>query len=317
MINGVSSSYPRPYKTLKRMKASEFQIDANSWNDARQLTAELQREHSLRLADRDTIKNISFDYWDNDGGTSWQDERKGDQFTGALSKFQEDIPLDDVAADVRDFRNLASLADEFNLKMPVAIIDHKLPPLPLLPRKGWRPLAALDPSLSRKGVEDMFGEILEISSMGLNGSLLLRQEVQDAFFSGLSTFLAARIAGVRWVRKARGEEIPGARLLTAAAGGGGGSTSGEGRISGFQKWTVHTIGVGYSLYYSGTHACRTGAIYLNAPTTPVDVHLPMGTLYLAANAGFGGGYVWDKSVITVPNPTPAPGQPPIYYTKAF
>jgi len=290
------------------MNGNVFHIDANSFKDARRLCAELQSAHRRVLADRKTIKNSYL--------SSWEDEGADDRFTQPLSEIRVDIPLDDVAADVRDFGNLSSLAEEFRLKLPVAVIDPKLPPLPLLPRRGWRQVSAIDPSLSQEIVEAMFEEILEISSMGLDRSMLPRKVVQDTFFSGLNTFLEARIAGVRWVKHA-GEEIPGTRLLSAAVGGGGDTGGGGGRVSGFQKWTVHSIGSGFSLYYSGTHACRNGAIYLNAPTTPVDVYLPMGTLYLAANAGFSGGYVWDKSVITVPSPTPAPGQPPTYYTKAF
>ncbi len=104
-------------------------------------------------------------------------------------------------------------------------------------------------------------------------------------------------------------------MLAAGVGGGGESTS-VSQNSGYrslQEWTIHTLESGNSIYYGGTHAIRTQPIYLNAPTTPVDVILPMGTLFLAADAGPHGAYVWDSAVITVPSPSPNPA----FYTKAF
>jgi hypothetical protein len=77
-------------------------------------------------------------------------------------------------------------------------------------------------------------------------------------------------------------------------------------------WTIHTSAGGLSLSYHGSHAVRLPIALPGGVTTPVTVFLPMGTLYIGANAGTAGSVLWDHTtMLTVPSPLPS------YHTKVF
>jgi hypothetical protein len=126
---------------------------------------------------------------------------------------------------------------------------------------------------------------------------------QTTFFTELSSYLAARIAGVRWFRS---------RGLEQLSGGG---ASGPSDSAPVQKWKAQTQNPGLSFYYTGTHAVRgKKGNYLTGLTTrsaPLDVFLPMGTLLLGADCLPGGEVDFDEGVVTVPSNTP------VYNSKRF
>jgi len=96
--------------------------------------------------------------------------------------------------------------------------------------------------------------------------------------------------------------------------GGGGSTISAGGSSSAQMWEVHTAGSGLALAYHGTHAARIPVALPGGFTTPLDVYLPMGTLYLGANAGLGGAFMFDYGVILN---VPSTHASPVHKTTAF
>jgi hypothetical protein len=129
---------------------------------------------------------------------------------------------------------------------------------------------------------------------------------QDGFFSGLKSFLTARIGGVRWWRSRQSGG--------GGRSGGGGTSGGTGRGGSAQIWEIHTNASGLSLAYHGTHAARVPTALPGGVTTPVNVYLPMGTLYLGANAGARGTFIFDYGVVLE---VPSTDAHPIHKTKAF
>jgi hypothetical protein len=244
--------------------------------------------------------------------------------TGPLERMAKGLPLSDVRTDVQEFGLLVMLAQIAGSQLPALLIDTEAAPVPLLPPQSFLVSTLNGEYFSADQLELNFREFVQAASE-MNGYALRPVEyVQKMFFRGLQHFLAARIAGVRWARKLPSHMYEEYRLaelgvveLAFAGGGGGGAeppeqSSAANRGAGvYQRWTVHSVGGGNSLYWGGTHAAHTSPIYLNGLTTPLDVDLPTGTLYLAADAGPGGSYVWDNAIITVPSLNT------IYYTKRF
>ena len=151
---------------------------------------------------------------------------------------------------------------------------------------------------------DMVQAYFEVIGMTAKLVQIPIQKAQEIFFNGLSTFLPARIAGVRWGKSLKNQSPPGGGIGEPPVGPGGGGSMG-------QWWTANTRSSGLSMFYAGTHAVRYPPNYLSGLTTPLPIYLPMGTLYLGADAGPGGRVIWDTNMVTVPSQTP------IFNTKAF
>ena len=219
------------------------------------------------------------------------------------------VPLKDVAIDTQDFGVLASLLRQSNLKFPARRMGGNGTPVPILPPIGFLPFLF---SPNRPFAEFLFERLMTAPDRN-NLTTLDVEEAQETFLTGLSYFLALRIAGVRSAREQGGGQSINRGGPVRFHSGGGPPPPLSGTSGSAQLWTVHTNGSGLSLYYGGTHAIRTTGIYVNAATTPLDVFLPMGTLYLAADAGPGGTLVWDdkKGYLRIPSYTP------VYKTKEF
>ena len=237
------------------------------------------------------------------------------EFSSPLRRRMPDIPVRDVADDLEDFGTLAGIADVTGSLLPAIRIGSKT--IPVLPPKDH--LATLPAS---RLFSDQGESILqEIATATLKRDALVMQPattLRQIFFDQLKRFLAFRIAGAQWAQdnitdsalSFRGE--PATAAAGAGGGGGWGSSGGSTpRKPSSQEWTVHTSGTGFSIYYGGTHAIRSRPTYLNGPTTPVQVFLPMGTIILASDGGPGGDYIWDGSEVDVPS------ENPVYYTRAF
>ena len=289
------------------MPLTKFRVDKLSLNRANELVTRLKHQQKRVIEIELPRAFRTFGY-----GSALKDVAS--QFSDVLRRKRREIPLDDVEADVEDFGMLMAIAHETNARLP-AIRLGLLKTVPVFPPAGQ--LTSLP--ASRLFSASSESVLKEISGFGTNTALILRPaaSLRELFFNRLRRFLAVRIAGVQWATSHIGDgafsfQSQPASLAAGAGGGSGGTggTSSTGYPSA-QKWTVHTSGTGHSIYYGAYHGIRSRPIYLNAPTTPVEVFLPMGTIILAADAGPGGNYVWDRSVIEVPSLTP------VYHTKAF
>lgn len=284
----------------------------SAWN-ARRLTHALWRRHFAVI--RNTPRPLSGDL------TTLPEIIQS--YTRPLEKLAESLPLGDVRADIQEFGLLAMLAQDTGAELPVLSMNAGASAVPLLPPQGFWDSTLEGEYFSADQLTSNFQEFIHEASELKGHHLRSLNYVQKTFFRGLQRFLAARIAGVRWARKLPSQRYEEYRLaevgvaeLAFAGEGGGGAPPGQqtGADSGaglYQRWTVHTRGSGYSLFWGGTHAINTKPHYLNGVTTPLDVYLPTGTLFLAADAGPGGDRVWDDVIITVPS------RHQVYYTKKF
>lgn len=194
------------------------------------------------------------------------------RFSQPLAELSSQIPLHDVSEDIQDFGALISFATYTNRPVPALPIGSNGTRLPII-------FSTKESSQNRPfthtGVE-------EISI----------DEARSTFFQGLSSFIAARIAGVR-----------------AGRGSGGGPGMAK------QRWEVSTQNPGLSIFLAGTHAVREPAVYVHGLTVKdslLPVFLPMGTLYLGGDSKPNGEIEWDDGkMVTVPSDTP------IYYAKKF
>ncbi len=290
------------------MQRTNFRIDPRSLREAAHVIAALQKQQNRAIEIEIPRLFRSFTY-------GFSVNEVGDLFSSPLRRLKEEISLDEVEADTEDFGMLSAIADKNNSRLPMM-------------RCGLRTVPVLPPrdALKRFKVNELFSlpveSILEeVVNLPSDRSFVMRPAttVKRIFFARLKDFVAARLAGVRWARRQTGEEASTFRnqsiVLAAGAGAGGGGgmirTAESPGYRSMQEWTIHTKGHGNSIYYGGTHAIRTEPIYLNAPTTPVQVFLPAGTLFLAADAGPAGEYVWDRSIVEVPSLTP------VFKTKKF
>jgi len=289
------------------MSPTKFQVDKLSLSWASELVRSLEHhqnkviENEIPRAFRSFIVSPSL-------------EQAVSLFSDPLRRKKSEIPVADVSADVEDFGMLAAVAQLTNAQLPAIRVGLRT--VPLLPPKG---------SLTSLSANELFSSkseaiLRDLTSTGMNDAVVFRPAllVRRLFFNGLKRFLAIRVAGVRWARSNFEDRTLSFQVETAhfaagagsGGGGGGGGRSSPGLPS-MQEWTIHTSGTGYSIYYSAQYGIRSKPTYLNGPTTPVQVYLPIGRVVLAANAGPGGKPLWDHSFIDVPSPTP------VYYTKAF
>jgi len=282
------------------MPPSDFHIDAQSILQAEKLTADLQKSH-ISTVEKDSREIIDSFRSEPKPGTAIT------QLSKPLDAIASEIPLRDIGIDVREFGVVAALAHTYDrpiFALPMGPENAAVPVPVLLARRLLRALLRFgDLNLSLDMAQAYFQDN-EVTARFVRIPLKIAQEV---FFHGLSTYLPARIAGVRWSRSQKNESPPG------GGGGGGGGTSGGSGGGGSmgQWWTARTRRSGLSMYYAGTHAVREPPNYLSGLTTPLPIYLPMGTLYLGADAGLGGDIIWDESVVTVPSQTPT------FVTKRF
>jgi hypothetical protein len=284
----------------------EFKVDANSLKRAQHLTDAL----AAQIAGREPDEVVRAFLRAPESAEAVAD------LTAPLDQMPEKLLWRDVRADVQEFDLLLALARISNTNILALDMGSERTRVPVLPAHG-----VLIGLIKMSLIKDFQCEwVAELAQHLLQGALqetrerkvqLSWREAHTAFFEGLSTFLAARIAGVPWLT--RQMDLPSPSGPPGPRGAGG-------RIPPRQQWTVHTKASGLSLYYGGTHAVRVPANYLAGLTTPnlrgedpnLLVFLPMGTLYLAADAGPGGAIVWDdKSAVTVPSHRPD------FYTKKF
>jgi hypothetical protein len=291
----------------------DFDVDPKSARDAEQLAEALRRRHLDILGNAHGVLS-EFPYFL---------ELSEENFTQPLNEMAQEIPLKDVQIDVHEFGLLALLFRSRGLDFPVRLMGEGAVLVPILPPIGLLQLVfgrSPFPNPLINFYDFYLGDVVSFiygllrSAAGDNERSTTRplEIAQQAFFKGLEPFLTARIAGVRWARKQDEGPPPGGGGRVPPLASGGPPPAGKASGSA-QLWKVHTVGSGLSLYYGGTHATRTTGIYLNGTTTPLQVFLPMGTLYLAADAGPGGALVWDdkKGHLRVPSYTPT------YTTKSF
>lgn len=239
-----------------RVSKQLFSIDAQSLAQAERLASELQ-DTQLSILEQESTEGL-FDRVLS--GPSTRDPINN--FTSPLTELASEIPILDISTDVQDFGLLAALSTYTNnyvLALPISE-EKRLPILPSL---------------------EQFRSALAFAPIGAIHIPI--KEARETFFQGLSSYLAARIAGVR-----------------AGLGSKGPDSAG-------QWWTATTKTPGLSIYYAGTHAVREPPIYVNGLTTttaPLSIFLPMGTLYLGADAGPNGDVIWHSSIIYVPSHTP-------------
>jgi hypothetical protein len=273
------------------MNEDEFRVNAESTRQALQVTADLRKSH-IESIERH-IPRVPLA-----GGHGWfrrylrpEDADQISALTSPLDQIASDIPLPDVRTDVVDFALVVSLAVQADGVIAMLRMGEKGKRVPILPRHKILP--DLFRSLGRS-FREVFANVPAAQAVSI-------AEAQEVFFQGLSTFLAARISGMPWLR----------RHPTSPAPLGGGAPGVPGSSPVHQRWTAKTQASGLAMYYAGTHAARYPPNYLGAQTTPLTIFLPVGTLHLGADAGPGGAIVWDPSVITVPSHTP------IFSTRAF
>lgn len=268
----------------------DFYVNARTREQAASLTAALRERHETQvLEQRDEIIR------------SLRTQRRPERsfyFTEPLDGIDKEIPLQDLLIDVEEFGILSAFARVIDNRITTLQIGEHLP-VPVLPARGL--LRTVLRYIEKDGYRRFFDDFSDTVSELTRGETVVKrlfwEEAKECFFSGLFDSLTTRIAGVRWL------------WHLMATGGGGASGLSGGSITG-QWWTAHTRASGLSLYYGLTHAVRNPPNYLNGITTgvhaaPLPVFLPVGTLYMAADAGPGGTYVWDNSVVTVPSHTPS------------
>jgi len=274
------------------MNGGDFHVDEKTNRLASELTADLQFR-TVRLGDLVVEDFIYGESYTRSPGVPF------DEVAGPLDRVSEEkgIPLQDVRADLEDFTLLAPVAQRYGI--PALILgEARVPVLPghgilrsileaVRRTRGRTDSPWLWIEAARSYLQDAFaGENApqEVQTLNL-------EEAQTAFFRGLSSYIAVRIAGVPWLQ--------------------GQMPSKSGGQSNGQWWKAETQRSGLSLYYAGTHAVRHPPNYLGGVTTPLPVFLPLGTLHLGADAGRRGRVLWDSSVVTVPSHTP------IFRTKKF
>jgi hypothetical protein len=278
----------------------ELQIDEATEHEAAKLSAALLERHTAEVEDRPN------EILEAGGGRRSVEDRRA-RLTRPLDEISREVPMPDVLADVQDFGVLAALARSESAPLfTVLRIGEDRGVVPVLP-----PLGLIEQS-QRIGwpfpLRGSFWFIQDSFSFPFDKRTIERvpwNTAREGFFAGLRTFLTARIGGERWWRS-QGPQSQ------QSGGGGGTGTSGSGR-AGTQLWTVETDSLGLALSYHGTHAARWPPMALpvesNTPrfTTPVVVHLPIGTLYLGADAGDGGKIIFDyRQVVVVPSPCSRP-----------
>lgn len=208
--------------------------------------------------------------------------------------FENEIALDDVAADVDAFSALSQVALRRDGFLPCLRLSRSIA-VPFLPVPA-----------QESGFDSGY-QFLEFLSS--RAEMMPVGVASESFFKGLQSYLAFRIGGTRWSRQSA---HPAAKETLSLGSGPPGNGQASGSGGNFQKWSVRCVGAGHSIYSVGTHAARYPANYLGAPTTPVDIYLPMGTHFLGADAGPGGRIVWDdKAMVSVPSLNPH------FQTKAF
>jgi hypothetical protein len=303
---------------------SKFFVDPTSAEQAEELMQQLRSVHMKLLEEpRELLRAYE--------RTNMRGYRL---FAEPMQKGPSDVPLRNLEADVDDFGEQCAVAKYLDKPLSGLRIDGERAPVPILLSSslfGPRRLMFLYQYMM-EGLRDFAEEENGMEIMPL-------EKAQESFFDGLRSFLAARIAGVRWMQRRhgqgdRGEDGGGSSGFAKSGSGGGtgffsssggGGTSGRGGGGGSstgQFWEVHTTTKHLSLYYGCTHAIRLPATHLGGLTTPdpsaspllcsLPVFLPMGTVYLAADAGPGGSLKWDtKGKITVPD------LKPVYPAKDF
>jgi hypothetical protein len=274
----------------------EFPSDVQSAREAAVLTNAL-REQQLKELDAQPAEMFF-------AGLDFESVRRvRSRLTGPLEEVSQEIPMVDIRSDVQDFGVLVAYSQATGGNMLVLHIGEKTT-VPVLPQVGLLEQYQILGSPFTPPYFDWFRqESFKSSFDGKALSQVSLHTAQEGFFLGLKSFLAARIGGVRWWRSQK------------SGGGGGGTSGGVGGGGSAQLWEVHTDGSGLSLAYHGTHAARVPPTALpGGVTTPVDVYLPMGTLYIGANAGPHGAFIFDDQVVLkVPSQHPHP----IHTTKVF
>ncbi len=238
-------------------------------------------------------------------------EQRRDGFSAEVKRaLPEGISVQDILEDIEDFAVLAALTERTGAPhLAVRFGDRYVA---LLPARGvMNTLARMDWPFWPTPFFDRFTQ--DWFRGGLYQSLELRlqerswEQSKGDFLSGLSLFLIARVAGTQWLNRG-GVSVQSARSSTPSLSSAG------------QWWTVETQASGLSAYCAGTHAARVPADYLAGVTSVsgassqphLPVFLPLGTMYLAGDAGPGGTLVWDdKTFVTVPSATP------LFATKRF
>jgi len=277
----------------------ELPIDEATEHEAAKLSAALLECHTAEVEDRPN------EILEAGGGRRSVEDRRA-RLTRPLDEISREVPMPDVLADVQDFGVLAALARSESAPSFTVLRIGKdrgvvpvLPPLGLIEQSQW--IGWPFP------LRESFWFIQDAFSFPFDKRTIERvpwNTAREGFFAGLRPFLAARIGGERWWRS-QGPQSQ------QSGGEGGSGTSGSGRAR-TQLWTVETKRSGLSLSYHGTHAARLPMalpVGSDTPgfTTPVVVHLPIGTLYLGADAGDAGEIIFDYSkVVVVPSPCSRP-----------
>lgn len=270
------------------MPNPEFPFDEESAAEASSIVAALRESHFKEIEERpQTILSPG-------GDLKLVQESRG-RLTKPLREISREIPMKDVLDDLQDFGVLAAYGRMTDGVMTALRIRGGEAIVPLLPQHG------LLEQYQRMGWPFMppdFGWFREkFFHSGFDGNALQDvplQKAQESFFSGLRSFLTARIGGVRWLRSNR--------FNSGGTGGGGGRKGGGGGVSSAQMWEVRTTASGLSLAYHGTHAARVPMALPGGVTTPVNVYLPVGTLWLGADVGVAGTFIFDYAkMLTVPD----------------
>jgi hypothetical protein len=265
----------------------EFHIDTASKHLAENLS------NSLRDVNTEAMPKIGHAFLSS-SSTREERARATAVLTDPLRHISREIGLSGVEADVWEFGLLGALASATD--RPIRAVEVGSRPIPVLPAP-----AVLSPVLgvAERVIDRISGRqvrveivtaVLDEIMLSGPGLHVTVAEAQHVFFEGLYPYLAACIAGFSWLRSFVN------RGLTPPA------TEAQGTIT--QSWTVHTRQHGLSMYYAGTHAIRNPPNYGGGVTTPLSIHLPMGTLYLGANRADTGGTIWEPTVVTVPSHTP-------------
>jgi hypothetical protein len=289
---------------------SESPFDQKSTHEATELMNELRENHFKEVEAR-PAEMLS-------PGPNFESvQRIRNRLIRPLMKISREIPVEDICDDLEDFGVLAAYGQATDGVMTVLRIEENKTVVPVLPQVGlleqyqmvgWPSFPPDFGWFRRKFFQVSFDE----SRLGQ----VPIKKAQDGFFAGLKSFLAARIGGVRWWRSRQSDGGGG----TTGGGGGrgyGGSGGGSGGAGGgrsAQMWEINTDGHGLSLAYHGTHAARVANALPGGVTSPVDVYLPMGTLYLGANAGPSGTFIFDYGVVLN---VPSTHARPVHTTKAF
>jgi hypothetical protein len=218
-------------------------------------------------------------------------------FNELAAKLASDVDVVDVAGDVAAYEELQRIATISQIGLPILRIGSRDIPC-LLTRQVTRRILGKDENY----LDNVDAKMVQAAKHYLGSSSVYvesREKVSDLFFTGLESYLAARIGGKRWLdsnRQMKGSEGGGfLRFFRKPASQDG------------QWWDVINKTPGLVLYWANEYGVRVPAMNIGGKTKPPDpfrVFLRTGSGYIGGDAKPNHEIEWEESVVRVPSMTP-------------